>query len=775
MNSVNIKRFSVHHNSLLYFVFFLIICIVMIGSGWTEGYAGIGTQGTPTASVLTGQSPDIGSGRDPALVKQANINPTIIAVPIQKLPNQATPMAASIPQTGANKPTKAVESISEIAFTVDSTVDDVDTNPGDGICATASGKCTLRAAIMESNIGATPDTINLPAGTYILSLPGSGEDASASGDLDINDTLVINGAGEATTIIQGSALDRVIEITGSEGVHPSVTLANLSVRDGTDNGSNSSGGIHIRSAAVTLSNVIVSDNIGEGIGIDASSLVINNSIVSRNSSNGVGGIRSTSSALSVINCTIIENRGAWGGIGTDNGLIMVGTTVSNNTGTNGPGGLHLLGDSKITNSTISNNNGTEGGGIWFDQGNLLITSSTITENSANGSGGESKSGTGGGIFFKGTFGSVNLKNTILSGNNASGGKPDCEGTFTSGGYNLVGSASDCGFTSSSGDLSGISPAIGPLQNNGGRTSTHALLPGSPAIEAGNPAGCQDSDGTPLNTDQRGSPRPADGNGDGNPVCDIGAFELSAPSPTSIPLSPTTTLPTPVAPTSLPITSPTFIPTIPINPTPTLVTPSPATTPTSIPVTPPPPIPPTVIPIPPWIPTPNCSNVIMNGSFENNDGWFFPTTRFTASYDNSLAHTGLRSARTGIVNPVQDTFSYSSAWQQITIPWDATSASLSFWAYPMTSSMFDNPMDNDLQMTIIVDQPFWIANLNSTGDRLFSFHSNARQWSLFQYDLRKYAGRTAYIYFGTFNNGWLGWQNSSTSMFVDDVSLIICRP
>jgi hypothetical protein len=79
------------------------------------------------------------------------------------------------------------------------------------------------------------------------------------------------------------------------------------------------------------------------------------------------------------------------------------------------------------------------------------------------------------------------------------------------------------------------------------------------------------------------------------------------------------------------------------------------------------------------------------------------------------------------------------------------------------------------MTIMVDQPYWNPYSYSTGDRLFSIHSNARQWTSYQYDLMKYAGRTLYVYFGTFNNGWLGWQNSSTAMFVDDVSLIVCKP
>src|SRR5512139_933240 len=73
-----------------------------------------------------------------------------------------------------------------VNFPVDSTADDVDAAPGDGLCATAGGACTLRAAIQEANAKAGDDTIDVPAGTYILSIAGAGENSGASGDLDIS-------------------------------------------------------------------------------------------------------------------------------------------------------------------------------------------------------------------------------------------------------------------------------------------------------------------------------------------------------------------------------------------------------------------------------------------------------------------------------------------------------------------------------------------------------------------------------------------------------------
>src|SRR5262249_12990409 len=92
-------------------------------------------------------------------------------------------------------------------FVVNSTADAVDAKPGDGVCATSSGVCTLRAAIQEANAHSGKDSITLPAGTYTLSIAGPAEDAAATGDLDITDDLILNGAGAETTIVDGAQLD----------------------------------------------------------------------------------------------------------------------------------------------------------------------------------------------------------------------------------------------------------------------------------------------------------------------------------------------------------------------------------------------------------------------------------------------------------------------------------------------------------------------------------------------------------------------------------------
>src|SRR5215470_2926026 len=97
-------------------------------------------------------------------------------------------------------------------FNVNSTQDAVDVDPGDGICATATGKCTLRAAIQEANALPGPDEIFVPGAVYTLTIPGAAEDCGATGDLDITDDLTIQGAGAQATIVDGGRLDRVFQV-----------------------------------------------------------------------------------------------------------------------------------------------------------------------------------------------------------------------------------------------------------------------------------------------------------------------------------------------------------------------------------------------------------------------------------------------------------------------------------------------------------------------------------------------------------------------------------
>ncbi len=143
------------------------------------------------------------------------------------------------------------------AFTVDSAADEVDATPGDGICATAGGDCTLRAAIQEANTTAAPDTIALPAGAYRLTLAGPADEVAASGDLDILHDLAITGAERDSTVIDGLGIDRVIDVP--PGTNPAVNLSQLTIRHGEINGTG--GGLNVADvAALTLSHVRFMDN-----------------------------------------------------------------------------------------------------------------------------------------------------------------------------------------------------------------------------------------------------------------------------------------------------------------------------------------------------------------------------------------------------------------------------------------------------------------------------------------------------------------------------------
>ena len=108
-----------------------------------------------------------------------------------------------------------------------------------------------------------------------------------------------------------------------------------------------------------------------------------------------------------------------------------------------------------------------------------------------------------------------LQNSIIANNSGA----NCGSGVTSKGYNMSSDRS-CNF-SNSGDRNNTDPKLGPLQNNGGPTLTMALPSGSPAVDSGNPSGCNDGQGHRLTTDQRGQPRPDKEDSGG---CDMGAYE-----------------------------------------------------------------------------------------------------------------------------------------------------------------------------------------------------------------------------------------------------------
>ena len=178
---------------------------------------------------------------------------------------------------------------------------------------------------------------------------------------------------------------------------------------------------------------------------------------------------------------------------------------------------------------------------------------------------------------------------------------------------------------------------------------------------------------------------------------------------------------------------------------------------------------------------DCDNELRNWSFENNNGWVIPPTEYSARYTTELVHSGLRSMRTGIVDSGDNRWSYSDAYQLVEIPSKATEVTFRMWEYPRStpnnlleplpeppigkqlSALSAETLSGDVQYVLILDQygtiieaPLWRR-------------SDTREWVYHEFNLKKYAGDTIRIQFGTYNTG----SGGVTAMYVDDVALEPC--
>ena len=277
----------------------------------------------------------------------------------------------------------------------------------------------------------------------------------------------------------------------------------------------------------------------------AGQVVAGLSTISGNTAGGSGG--GVYGSVSLFESTLSGNTahgGSGGGIYNDNTTVVSNSTVSNNTSTannafgggiyNGGGTLYVV-NSTISGNTARGIGAAAGGGISND-GALQLLFSTVTANTAENAGNTNASG--GGVAFAGG-GPATVKNTIIAGN---AGSPEFADVwvsaglaFDSAGYNLIGVEFGNTGLNQPTDLKGsvaapLNPRLGPLQNNGGSTFTHALLAGSPAIDQAAPA--KDFASNPIIKDQRVpyGDRPFDleaiPNAAGGDGSDIGSFELN---------------------------------------------------------------------------------------------------------------------------------------------------------------------------------------------------------------------------------------------------------
>jgi hypothetical protein len=352
----------------------------------------------------------------------------------------------------------------------------------------------------------------------------------------------------AATIINGNGAGPVFTI----GPKAKVELDGLTITNGVGGPvqeETGGGGILANGASLQIHSCVISDNQGDvGAGIYANNTDLNvvNSTVSGNvgiedssSGGGRGGgidFESAKGTLTISRSIIDGNSATYsgGGIEVFGGypprvtVAITNSTISNNVaGCCGGGGLYLFAAIlTMTNSTMSGNQtGGNGGAIQTTLADVNINNATIANNYAG--------PIGGGIYAGGTVAVLRKKilltlnnfviaNAIIADNQAAE-SPDCQSgvpqlPIISKNYNFIGDPSGCAMSGQTANNLAGDPLLGPLQNNGGPTDTQALLPGSLALGAGNPAKPEGRNGHCLATDQIGTARPMG-------ACDIGAYQV----------------------------------------------------------------------------------------------------------------------------------------------------------------------------------------------------------------------------------------------------------
>jgi CSLREA domain-containing protein len=414
-----------------------------------------------------------------------------------------------------------------------------------------AGQCTLRDAILAANDNAVHGDCAAGAAGHddIVFAPGvAGTIFLTGGQLETLEEVSITGPGADRLAIDAQGNSRILKVTNDEST--TTTISGLTFTGGRTTADNEGGGAISCLSALNLIDSVVTGNSTAGASSPGGALFtatttnLTHSTVSGNWTEGYGSIAGGMIVVfgsgTLVDSTVADNwtEGSTSGGG---GMVvfwgwfdatLINSTVSGNAtfGDNSQaGGIAAGGNAILVNSTVSGNStsgisgaGYSDAGALSVSGNVTLTNSTLVDN----------------ISHSGGF-AINLANpdtttlsainTLIANTAASdgaGGGPLCSAPIGAAGSHNIATDASCGTDS----LVGGAPtstdalALGDLADNGGATRTHALLAGSAAIDAADAAACA---ADPVNgLDQRGQPRPIDGNGDGDAVCDVGAYEAS---------------------------------------------------------------------------------------------------------------------------------------------------------------------------------------------------------------------------------------------------------